>query len=912
MTARTGSAGLSDDRLDALLAKARKAEHEGRIGDAQAVLAIVISELDATGDRPLFPFEWMARLETELGEHARAAGWLDIARDLTLEANRPTATFRVDLALARVAIAAGDLAEAERILAQLPAGVAPPPPVAQSAERVAAWIADLRLDGDRPAVAALRAEAASTIIELWRAAGRHRSALALLLATRTALVALVEEARVAPSDLLEVELRFAAGEIDDAWQRVQAIAGSMRGPDRIRHAIVALRIAVRGGRLAGARQTAARLTSLSTRDPTLIGQGAAARIALLNELNLYEDAHAEAARAIATIAEIAPASPVRALLERVAAATVFRARTAVASWEVAWTQHDIWRMPGELDEELADPALIVDRRSRDAWIPVLDAILVALEAEDLPVARQRRDELVEATRGIESDYVAARVAFAVALVDYYDAGPTARTARRFLAVADQLRASGARLAELQAVRYAAWSAGRLGREDDHRALATRVIELTDLIAGELEPGDRKAFLMNKWSGRDELAMLRIDDALRSAPAAGRLRRRALCALFRDIEQLTCWPIDEVLGAGRARDLPRDATSDQVARWIADRSTAAPTTGFALGSPWSLWRFPLGTVALHYHVLPDRIILFRIAWRRIDTFVIPVSRATLDRQLTRCLADMQNDSDSGGVDEVLAWLARTLGIAGALAAFPRTRRLLVIANDALVNVPFAALPVDGRALCERVVVSQLDRLSRLRRRTSRAIDRFRGFGIADYPRALLPLPRAEHEVAAIAELVGAQHSTLGLGAKATCSAFLDALASATHVHAAVHGRFDRDDPGRSGLELHDGRVSLRDFASVVPRALRVVALPACGSADAAALPGREIICLPTSLLDLGAHSVIASLWEVGDESGADLMVETYRMMRKRGPAAALCAAQASSARRGVPRRDWAGFLCYGSE
>jgi hypothetical protein len=361
-------------------------------------------------------------------------------------------------------------------------------------------------------------------------------------------------------------------------------------------------------------------------------------------------------------------------------------------------------MPGEIDDELADPARIVDRRSRDAWIPLFDAILVALEAEDLATARARRDELVAATRSVESDYVA---------------GPTARTAKRFLAAADQLRASGARLAELQAVRYAAWSAGRLGREADHRALAARAIALTDAIAVELEPGDRKAFLMNKWSGRDELAMLRIDDVLRSAPAAGRLRRRALCALFRDIEQLTSWPIDEALGAERARDLHRDATSDQVARWIDDRSTAAPAAGFVLRSPWSLWRFPLGVVALHYHVLPDRIILFRIAWRRIDAFVLPVSRATLDRQLTRCLAGIQNDLDPGGVDEVLAWLARSLGIAEAFAAFPRVRRLLVIANDVLVNVPFVALPVEGRALCERVVVSQLDRVSRLRRRATRA-------------------------------------------------------------------------------------------------------------------------------------------------------------------------------------------------
>jgi CHAT domain-containing protein len=59
-------------------------------------------------------------------------------------------------------------------------------------------------------------------------------------------------------------------------------------------------------------------------------------------------------------------------------------------------------------------------------------------------------------------------------------------------------------------------------------------------------------------------------------------------------------------------------------------------------------------------------------------------------------------------------------------------------------------------------------------------------------------------------------------------------------------------------------------------------------------------------------VIASLWEVGDESGPRLMADLYRRMRELGPAAALSDAQAARARSGAPRRDWAGFLCYGSD
>jgi CHAT domain-containing protein len=317
--------------------------------------------------------------------------------------------------------------------------------------------------------------------------------------------------------------------------------------------------------------------------------------------------------------------------------------------------------------------------------------------------------------------------------------------------------------------------------------------------------------------------------------------------------------------------------------------------------------------LHYHVLPDRIILFRIAWRRIDAFVIPISRANLDRQLARCLSDLQDDTDTSTIDEILAWLAQKLGVTAALAAVPHTRRLVVIAHDVIANVPFAALPVDGVALCERVAISQLDRLSRLqRRRGPRAIGRFVGLGVTRYGGTMPDLPGAGREVAAITDLIGEPRASPRLDTAATCDAFRAALRSATHVHVAAHGRFDLGDPAASSIVLHDGAITLRDLGSIRPRELRVVALPTCWSAEAATLPGRERICLPTALLDIGARSVVASLWAVGDESSADLMLETYRHMRRLGPAAALTAAQAARARRGEPRRDWAGFLCYGRD
>jgi hypothetical protein len=901
------ASGLTDDELDTLLEHARIAEAAGQRHAARELVALVIAELNEAGHQPLLPLRWIARLEAELGEYANASRWLGIAREVAVAAGQVSATLQIDLALARAAISAGDTDAAERCLAQIPCEVGPPPPTTSTAEQIAQWADALILVGDRLAQAALRAEAALTVMELWRAAGRYRSAFALLTAARAAVVAAEPRARIAATELLEATLLFEAGETATAWRCVTAEEAAADGAVAVRASILRMRIAIRGGRLGDARREAAR--PIGTEDPLLLGQIAAVRIALFNELNMYEAAHREALAAVARLAGDAPASPLRALLVRAAAATELRARTAVASWELPAVPEqaflDRW------NDDIADPAVVVAPRRHDDWIPRLDAILIALEAQDLTTARAERDRLVETTRGVESRYVAARVRVACALVDYHDGGPSASILDDLIASANELRDTGARLAELQAVRFAAWSAGRLRRLAEYRELTQRALAITEQISGELERSDRIAFLMNKWSGRDEVVMLRLEHVLRSVPRRGHKRSRDLCALFNEVERLTCWPVDDALGAERARGLDRDAMPDQVAQWIADQRDPGPSDGFALRSPWSLWRFPLGTVALHYHVLPDRILLFRFAWRRIDTFVLPVQRSTLDRVLADCHAGIQSGDSPGAVEEALGWLARVLGIDDAMTAYPHAKRLVVIGHDVLANVPVAALPVGGDVLCKRVAICHVDRMSRLRRRRSRAVARFVGLGVCDYEPVMRNLPGAELEVADLARIVGADPAAQRLGSAATTRALAEALATATHVHVAAHGMFDVDDPAASAVYLHDGALALRELAAARPRDLRMVALSTCWSAEAATLPGRERICLPTALLDIGARSVIASLWEVDDQAGRAVMCDVYRELRKRGPAGALNRAQAERAGK-APLREWAGYLCYGSD
>src|SRR5262249_9163472 len=143
---------------------------------------------------------------------------------------------------------------------------------------------------------------------------------------------------------------------------------------------------------------------------------------------------------------------------------------------------------------------------------------------------------------------------------------------------------------------------------------------------------------------------------------------------------------------------------------------------------NLWWFPRRTVALHYHMLPDRTVVFRVARAHIDVSILPIGRIHLQRDM-QALVDSASD---------LSALAVDLGITDTVRRFPGIKRLVVVPHEVIAEVPFAALRVDGAALCERVALSQIDRLGQLRR-GRRAIDGHRVLGVAvsDYTGSGLP-------------------------------------------------------------------------------------------------------------------------------------------------------------------------------
>jgi len=146
----------------------------------------------------------------------------------------------------------------------------------------------------------------------------------------------------------------------------------------------------------------------------------------------------------------------------------------------------------------------------------------------------------------------------------------------------------------------------------------------------------------------------------------------------------------------------------------------------------------------------------------------------------------------------------------------------------------------------------------------------------------PLPGVQSELAAVkAELGGATY----LNADFTAEAMEDGLRTKPQaVHIATHFYLVGGDDfmQRSCLLLgSDKTMSLEQFSKLQQGRFNtdIVVLSACQTAVSEDASGAEVESLSRSIEELGAHSVLASLWSVSDVGTSALMSEFYRARRE---------------------------------
>ncbi len=276
--------------------------------------------------------------------------------------------------------------------------------------------------------------------------------------------------------------------------------------------------------------------------------------------------------------------------------------------------------------------------------------------------------------------------------------------------------------------------------------------------------------------------------------------------------------------------------------------------------------------------------------------------------------------------------------------PGIRRLILVPDDALHQLPFAALRPSPKEppLAERYELTEVPSatlwLGWKERRP--AVAPIPALALADPP---LPggdgvEPAAAHERAAVAVFASGVRLEPLPYARAESRAVVRALgggsvqrlgedASELYVkttplqrfgvlHFATHAVTDEANPDRSGVLLapgaanQDGLLQIREIVDLDLQG-RVIVLSACSSNTGAMLRGEGVMSLARAFFQAGAHTVVASLWRLRDDEAAGFFDRFYRHLGKgRSVAAALHAAQREMIRDGAPPAAWAGLVVLG--
>jgi CHAT domain-containing protein/Flp pilus assembly protein TadD len=238
------------------------------------------------------------------------------------------------------------------------------------------------------------------------------------------------------------------------------------------------------------------------------------------------------------------------------------------------------------------------------------------------------------------------------------------------------------------------------------------------------------------------------------------------------------------------------------------------------------------------------------------------------------------------------------LAGSLGA---ATRVIVVADGTLAYVPFESLRatptefvIDRHAVAYAQSASSGLALRGMWPNRPRPTKTLVAYGDPLFSRvrpasagpAPTALPSTRDEVTAIGALFRSSDRVVHLGSAATESAVKsDDLSTFKYIHFAVHGEVDEDHPARSGLILadetrvtEDGVLRMDEIARLRLSA-DVVTLSACRTGVGKLLSGEGLMSLSRAFFYAGARHVVASLWNVNDESTAQLMKDFYAQMEK---------------------------------
>jgi CHAT domain-containing protein len=246
----------------------------------------------------------------------------------------------------------------------------------------------------------------------------------------------------------------------------------------------------------------------------------------------------------------------------------------------------------------------------------------------------------------------------------------------------------------------------------------------------------------------------------------------------------------------------------------------------------------------------------------------------------------------------------------------SKNVIVVAHGAMHYLPFAALQdAEGKFLLDRHSLRFLPSASVLKFLHPVLQNKDGGLlalGNPDLDDPRLDLAFAEGEAKLVASLYPS--SRVLVRKDASESNFKKAGSVFSRIHFASHGKFQADEPLKSGLYLakdadNDGVLTVGELYSMNLEA-DLVTLSACETGLGKISNGDDVVGLTRGFLYAGSRSIVASLWSVDDKATATLMQAFYANLASMNKREALRQAQIK-AREAFPHPFfWAAFQLTG--
>jgi CHAT domain-containing protein/tetratricopeptide (TPR) repeat protein len=156
---------------------------------------------------------------------------------------------------------------------------------------------------------------------------------------------------------------------------------------------------------------------------------------------------------------------------------------------------------------------------------------------------------------------------------------------------------------------------------------------------------------------------------------------------------------------------------------------------------------------------------------------------------------------------------------------------------------------------------------------------------DYRKRLFPLPGAIEEVES---LPGFFNSKILMGESATESNFKQMAPAYSIIHLAMHTIIDNKNPMYSKLAFsyakdtsNDGMLNTYEIYNLQFNA-RLAVLSSCNSGNGQFSRGEGVMSLARAFIYAGCPSIVMSLWEIEDRSGAEIIKNFYAQLSKGKP------------------------------